>query len=152
VPSPFVVIFGFSSISYALASTNLPLIVLDTTPTYDFSPAQKPEEILYNHGIHGVQDMCNLLKKKKKNFLIKAGHWKESDVLEQVAGCARAAVMANHMRNARVGTVGAYFTGMGDFAVPLEELKSTIGMDVIRYDFGKSHDLLERIKDSDIDA
>lgn len=37
------------------------IVVLDTTPTFDYSPAQHPNELLYNHGIHGVQDMCNLL-------------------------------------------------------------------------------------------
>ena len=45
----------------ALARTKLPIIVLDTTPTYGYGPTQDPAELMYNHGIHGVQDMCNLL-------------------------------------------------------------------------------------------
>lgn len=47
----------------ALRKTKLPIIVLDTTPTDDFSSAQSPDEIMYCHGIHGVMDMCNLLQK-----------------------------------------------------------------------------------------
>ena len=35
----------------ALAGTSLPVIVLDTTETYDFSPSQDAGEISYCHGI-----------------------------------------------------------------------------------------------------
>src|SRR5690606_33459 len=38
-----------------LAATKLPIIVLDTTPTFDYSPSQHPDELMFNHGIHGVQ-------------------------------------------------------------------------------------------------
>ena len=47
----------------ALKSTKLPIIICDTTDTYDFSCQQSPDEIMYCHGIHGVMDMCNLLHK-----------------------------------------------------------------------------------------
>ena len=47
-----------------LAKTSLPIIVLDTTPTYEYSPGQDPTELMFNHGIHGVQDMCNVLIRK----------------------------------------------------------------------------------------
>ncbi|MCK4416840.1 MAG: hypothetical protein KAV99_01575, partial [Candidatus Latescibacteria bacterium] len=68
-----------------LAETSLPILVLDTTPSYEFGPDQDPDEILYNHGIHGVQDMCNLLIRNGKSFKIEAGHWEKSDVLDRVA-------------------------------------------------------------------
>ena len=48
----------------ALAGTDLPIIVLDTTETYDFSPEQNPAEISFCHGIHGVMDMCSLLRQR----------------------------------------------------------------------------------------
>ena len=66
-----------------LAQTDLPLIILDTTPDYEFSPRTAPDRIMYNHGIHGVMDMCNLLKRREKPFIIEAGHWKESDVIDR---------------------------------------------------------------------
>ncbi|OUS74995.1 hypothetical protein B1748_19645 [Paenibacillus sp. MY03] len=117
-----------------LAATKLPLIVLDTTPTYDFGPSQHPDEILYNHGIHGVQDMCNLLVRNGKNFRIEAGHWSESDVLDRVADNAKAAKIAKKLRNAKVGSIGKSFDGMGDFRVPADELRRAIGIDAIFVD------------------
>ena len=67
----------------ALSMTKIPLIVLDTTPEYDFGDNISPEEIMYNHGIHGVQDMCNMLLRKKKDFFLEAGHWQKSDVIDR---------------------------------------------------------------------
>jgi len=114
-----------------LANTNLPLIVLDTTPTFAFGPEQSPGEIAYNHGIHGVQDMCNLLIRNGKAFQIEAGHWEQSDVLDRVAAWGRAAGMGGAMRNARVGRIGEAFAGMGDFAVPPETLERTLGVTTV---------------------
>ena len=117
--------------SEALAATRLPIIVLDTTPGYAFGPTTDPAEIMYNHGIHGVQDMCNLLLRNGKPFQIEAGHWKDSDVLDRVAAWARAARLATSIRTARVGRIGPPFKGMGDFAVPPDVLRSTIGIQTI---------------------
>lgn len=118
-----------------LAATKLPLIVLDTTPDFDFSPATStPALIMNNHGIHGVQDFCNLLLRRGKSFRIEAGHWRESDVLKRVADHARGTRMASAMRSARVGIIGEAFKGMGDFSVPDEDLKEELGVTVVRID------------------
>lgn len=45
----------------ALAGTKLPLIILDTTPGETYDQFTDPAALMLNHGIHGVQDMCNLL-------------------------------------------------------------------------------------------
>jgi L-arabinose isomerase len=133
-----------------LSNTKLPLIVLDTTQTYDFSPEQPPEEILYNHGIHGVQDMCNLLVRNNKAFSIVAGHWRESDVLDRTVSLARAAKMVMAIRNSRVGIIGKPFEGMGDFAVPEDEIKLTIGIDIIKYDIDEGKRLLESLMEKEL--
>ena len=135
-----------------LAQAKQPLIVLNTTPACDFSPRQALEEIEYNHGIHGVQDMCNLLVRKNKEFFFEAGHWKESDVLDRVLKCVRAAKLASNMRRSRVGRIGDYFKGMGDFSVPLEEMKSVIGIETISYDFDANRELLDGISECEIRA
>ncbi|MFH0918804.1 MAG: hypothetical protein V1913_00455 [Fibrobacterota bacterium] len=117
--------------SSILAKTCLPLIILDTTPDFAFGPDSTPDLIMNNHGIHGVQDMCNLLLRNNKPFAIEAGHWEKSDVLRRVADQVRAARLASVMRSARVGLIGKPFAGMGDFSVPSGKLRKTLGVTTV---------------------
>ncbi len=117
-----------------LAATPLPVIVLDTTPDFVYNTETKSEALSYNHGIHGVQDMCNLFRRNKKPFEIFAGHWEKSDVIDRVVRAVCAAKITKTMKSARVGIVGNPFEGMGDFGIPYEVLQNTIGMQVIPYD------------------
>lgn len=134
-----------------LARTPLPLIVLDTTPTFDYGPGQDPKELMFNHGIHGVQDMCNLLLRNRKPFRIEAGHWRRSDVLRRVASGVKAARLASAMRRARVGRIGEAFRGMGDFAVPTNVLRQ-LGIHVITADGRQLSRMTRKIPADDIKA
>jgi L-arabinose isomerase len=107
---------------------------------------------LYNHGIHGVQDMCNVLKRNGKGYFIEAGHWEKSDVLERVVSDVNAVKIAAYMKSARVGRIGEPFTGMGDFDVPPDVLRSTIGINTIVFDFNTSKDLFLQLDPTEIDA
>ncbi|MFB3786987.1 MAG: hypothetical protein ACE15F_11540 [bacterium] len=106
----------------ALAAANRPILMLDTTLDYDFGPAADPARILYNHGIHGVQDLASLLVRRKVPFEIVAGHIQHSNVLRRAAELARAAHAARCFKNTPVLRVGESFAGMGDFAVDEELL------------------------------
>ena len=109
----------------ALAASSLPVVVIDTTPDFAFTP----ELTMANHGIHGVQDLCNLLLRHKKPFLISAGHHEHSSCLDHVTRQLRSAQMAYRMTHIRVGKAGGDFAGMGDFRVP----DGTFGMKVVEY-------------------
>jgi L-arabinose isomerase len=115
----------------ALARTPLPILVVDTTPAAAFGPDQEPGALMHNHGIHGVQDMCNLLVRRGKWFAVEAGHWRQSDVLDRVATWLRSARMARRMRAIRVGRVGEPFQGMGDFQVEPARLQADLGLAVV---------------------
>ncbi len=135
-----------------LAGSSLPLIVLDTTPTYAFGASQKPVELLYNHGIHGVQDFCSLLLRYEKRFEIEAGHWERSDVLDRVIGRVRSCRLATAIRRSRVGLIGQPFRGMGDFAVPLQTLKATTGIETIQADVASLAAFVKGISQQEIEA
>lgn len=114
-----------------IAKTKLPLIILDTTPDYDFGFSTDASRIMFNHGIHGVQDFCNLLIRHDKNFSLEAGHWKKSDVIDRTIAHIKGCKAAKLMKNSRVGIVGKPFKGMGDFNIPFKTLKEKIGFNIV---------------------
>jgi len=114
----------------ALQATSLPLILLDSTPDEAFGPDTPADRILYNHGIHGVQDLACMLRRRGRQFEIAAGHAKTSDVLDRVAELARGASAGRRMRAMRVLRIGEPFKGMGDFAVDEAVLRRQFAMEV----------------------
>ncbi|MFV0400228.1 MAG: hypothetical protein ACK5LX_06345 [Oscillospiraceae bacterium] len=118
----------------ALSGTKLPLVVLDTTETFDFGFEQSPEEILYNHGIHGVMDMCSLLLRRGKPYIVCAGHWEDERLFQKLDRAVSAAVAANAWSGMRVGRLGEPFAGMGDFLVEDGKLQSDLGVQVVQND------------------
>ncbi len=135
-----------------LINTKLPIIVCDTTETEDFSDKQSPDEIMYCHGIHGVMDMCNILKKNKKAYAIAAGHYLSSDVIDRVAGFVKAAKSSNALFGSNVGSIGGYFEGMGDFRVPDETLKEMFNVKVVYPKAGEIAEIAESVTDMEIES
>ncbi|MBQ4629990.1 MAG: hypothetical protein IJB70_03285 [Clostridia bacterium] len=136
----------------ALKNTHLPIIICDTTETFDFSDNQEQGEISYCHGIHGVMDMCNLLKKNGKPYAIAAGHYTESDVIDRVVGFVKAAVSAQSVNGSKVGSIGGYFDGMGDFRLDNVRMKSLFGVDTISPEPGEIAELASSVTDDEINA
>ncbi|NLM79061.1 MAG: hypothetical protein GX173_13450 [Ruminococcaceae bacterium] len=114
-----------------LAGTALPVIMLDTTVCHSFNETTDPAMIGQCHGIHGVQDLCCVLRRMHKSYFIEAGHYLQSDVLQRTAGVVKACQAARCMKNCRVGLIGEPFKDMGDFAIPFPELRQQIGIQTI---------------------
>ncbi len=134
-----------------LAKTKLPIILLDTTPLYNFSPEQNPIEIMYNHGIHGVQDMCNVLLRKGKKFIIEAGHWQKSNVLDRIVTRMFQVKLVTMLCRTRVGIIGIPFHGMGDFQVSFDVLKDAIGIEVISCSIDQIKEMMPYPDDKEIE-
>ncbi len=114
----------------ALSRTTLPLVLLDVTMDADFGCDVNPGRILYNHGIHGVQDLANLLVRRGRAFEIVAGHADDPAVWDRAADLVRAARAAARFRGLRTARIGEAFPGMGDFAVEPQVLKQRFGITV----------------------
>lgn len=114
----------------ALTKTKLPIIIFDTTPALTFAPQQGDGDLMWNHGIHGVMDLCSMLTRYGKPYAIAAGHYLESDCIERVCGFVKSAVAAKKLTEMNVGLVGGAFEGMGDFQVEAKELKERFGINV----------------------
>ena len=134
-----------------LKNTKLPIVILDTTRTFDFTGDDDKVSISYNHGIHGVQDMCNLLVRNNKDFFIEAGHYLESDVIDRVIDRVKGIKVLREFGNARVGTIGGAFAGMGDFRLP-EELYGELGIERVELTSDKAREYFSAVTEEEIDA
>ncbi|MBQ9393371.1 MAG: hypothetical protein IJU18_05210 [Oscillospiraceae bacterium] len=136
----------------ALTGTKLPIVVLDTTETLTFTAEQSPGEIMYNHGIHGVMDLCSMLTRYGKPYAIAAGHNALTDVVGEACGLVRAAVAAQAVSGAHVGLIGGAFAGMGDFAVEPAELRERFGITVEALEPTELADYAARVGTAEIGA
>lgn len=114
-----------------LLAVPTPLLLLDTTPSPRFGDNVNATEIMRNHGIHGVQDLASVLRRRGRTFEIAAGHLHDLDLLPRVTQIARAAQAARAFSATRVLAIGRRFSGMGDFQVEPEVLRETFGVEVV---------------------
>lgn len=124
----------------ALATTSQPLLLLDTTLDSAFPRDVNPERLLYNHGIHGVQDLAAMLRRHKKHYEVVAGHLSDPSVMDRVVDLARAASAANLLKGMKTLGIGGALKGMGDFRVEPDVLTDKLGITV------------DNIQPSDIEA
>ena len=113
-----------------LAGTTLPLVMLDTSPDWDFGREVDPMRLLLNHGIHGVQDLASVLRRRGKPYQVVAGHLDDPGWIPRCLEVVRAARAAKFLRSMRALRIGGVFPGMGDFAVPDGVLLSSLGIAV----------------------
>ncbi len=114
----------------ALCAAPQPVLMLDTTPDFAFGRNVDPQRLLYNHGIHGVQDLANLLLRRGKPYWIVAGHLSDSAVASRAAAQVRGIHAARCLRDVRVLRIGPVFEGMGDFQVRPDVLASAWNLEV----------------------
>ncbi|MBE5750415.1 MAG: hypothetical protein E7346_06070 [Clostridiales bacterium] len=136
----------------ALCSTDLPIVVLDATEAYALNKFETPNPISNNHGIHGVMDMCNLLKQRGKAYAIAAGHENGGKVIKKTVDLVKAAVAAKSLKGSKVGNFGTSFDGMGDFLISKEDLKKIFGVDLISFTDEEMKKLVLSVTDEEIKA
>ena len=133
-----------------LKNTDLPIIILDTTPTFDYTDNAE-NTLMYNHGIHGVQDMCNLLVRNNKRFFIEAGHYEKSDVVARVIKRAKGILAAKTFSSAKVGRIGGEFDGMGDFLLD-DGVFETLGIERLELSQYEAKSYMQKVTDEEIDV
>ncbi len=115
----------------ALCAAPQPIIMLDTTPDAAFGRDAGPDLILRNHGIHGLQDLANLLRRRGKPYWVIAGHLEHRpDVMEALARTVAFVCAARRFKSTRALRIGPPLEGMGDFQVGPGVLGSRFGIEV----------------------
>lgn len=118
----------------ALTRTRLPLLLLNTTPDSYLDETLTGQHILENHGIHGAQDLANILLRAGKRYQIISGALDDPALVEGAIAWARVAAAAQQLKRLRVGLLGNPFEGMGDFSIGFTELQLVAGPQVVNLD------------------
>ena len=115
-----------------LCKTNLPILIFNTQKEYAITHDSGPDVTFKNHGMHGVQDLANVLLRSDRDFHILTGHYKNEKTLNELQAWCDASRVASFMRNVRIGLMGYSMEQMGDFAVDETAFLSQMGVEVQR--------------------
>jgi len=111
----------------ALARTNLPIIVWNTQELSAVDGKFTTAAMIDNHGVHGTQDLCNVLARSGVAFEYVTSHLDDDAATAELANFFAAAAAVRKLRAMRVGLLGYPFPGMGDFAVDTTHMAATLG-------------------------
>lgn len=110
-----------------LKRTSLPILVWNLQEIPGVDDSFTPRDMSCNHGVHGTQDLANVLLRSNVSFEYHTCHLSDENPTLPVLLFARAAMAVRRMRNMRVGLIGYPFPGMGDFAVDTTRLAAELG-------------------------
>jgi len=111
----------------ALARTRLPLVIWNTQELAAVDAAFDTTQMIDNHGVHGTQDLTNVLLRAGVRFEYVTSRADDPQARATLGDFFTAAAAVAALRTARVGLLGYPFPGMGDFAVDTTRLAATLG-------------------------
>ncbi|MBN1393874.1 MAG: hypothetical protein JW959_02500 [Pirellulales bacterium] len=111
----------------ALRRTRLPIFLWNTQELFAVDDAFDGDRIIHNHGVHGTQDLANVLLRSGVPFHYATSHLSDRDALRDLDGFLSAAAAVSSLRRCRLGLLGYPFPGMGDFAIDTTHLAATLG-------------------------
>ncbi len=135
----------------ALKSTTLPILIWNTQQLYSVEDNFSAAQMIDNHGVHGTQDLCNVLLRASVKFEYTTSHLNDKDALSKLQDFFVAAKTVNCIRKLNVGLIGYPFPGMGDFVLDMTHTTSTLGFVPIPIAVQEYIDLAESACQKDVD-
>ena len=111
----------------ALLRTRLPIVIWNTQELRAVDQTFTLANMVDNHGVHGTQDLANVLTRSGVRFHYVTSPDNDPAGLKELGDFFAAAAAVNRLRSARIGSLGYPFPGMGDFAVDTTHLAATLG-------------------------
>ena len=119
----------------ALARTPLPVLILNTQKARGVPVGSPGSVLIENHGMHGVQDLANVLLRAEVPFRLLTGHYRDAALQEELRSHLVAAKAVAELRRSRFGLLGYPMQDMGDFALDETALLAQMGAQVRRIPF-----------------
>lgn len=129
-------------IAPALLATRLPVLIWNTQQLWTMGPAFEASELGKNHGMHGSQDLCNVLLRAQRPFAMLTGHIDDARTEPELRAWFQALQAVNISRSLRIGQLGPAFQGMGDLQADPTQLLVKWGPAVVSI---SADDLVEEL-------
>ncbi|SHF63307.1 L-arabinose isomerase [Fodinibius roseus] len=121
----------------ALQNNHLPLLLANIQPEPEVTTDWNMDDLTYNQGIHGAQDMANaMLRTMGDHFEVISADWKSNAFAEYVADWARAAQAVSALKKMKIASIGKMH-GMGDTLTDEAAFTRVIGPEVNREYIGR---------------
>jgi len=127
----------------ALMNTRLPVLIFNTQELPAITQETRSADTTKNHGMHGVQDLANVLLRAGYAFHLVTGHYQDERTLAEVRSWCDAARTVRFVKHMRIGLIGYPMEGMGDFGIDETALLAQTGIEVRRI---AMKDLAERAR------
>ncbi len=106
----------------ALESIPAPVVLWPAQTMFRLVPEKyDADTIIYNHGVHAVQDLANVLRKRKRHFGILHGHCEQESFKAELIRWAQAGAAVCAMQNANPVQIGGHFEDMLDLQIGADE-------------------------------
>lgn len=111
----------------SLRRTSLPILIWNTQELWAVDGRFGDQEMTNNHGVHGTQDLANVLLRSGVKFQYVTSHLRDRNGLDEVSDFIAAAHAGGKLHIAKLGLMGYPFPGMGDFAVDTTDMVGRLG-------------------------
>ncbi len=111
----------------ALCRTRLPIVIWNTQQLWEVDDRFDSGLMTGNHGVHGTQDLANVLLRSGVRFQYVTSHIRDAKGLAELDDFFSAAAASARLRRLRLGLLGYPFPGMGDFACDTTHLAASLG-------------------------
>lgn len=157
----------------ALRQTRLPIVIWNTQELWAVDGQFDADKIDDNHGVHGTQDLANVLLRSGVPFEYVTSHVNDQGGLRRLDDFFAATAAVAGLRRCRIGLMGYPFPGMGDFAVDSTWLVASLGckcesisineyhrraaaapdhsVDQLRADYRRTYAVADDLTDADLD-
>lgn len=127
----------------ALKRTRLPILLWNTQELFGVGADYDGQTMTANHGVHGSQDLANVLLRSDVSFKYITSHLHDAHGLEPLADFFQAAAAVAGLRQLGLGLLGYPFPGMGDFAMDSTDLIDKFGCRCTQLPLGEYINLTE---------
>ena len=100
----------------ALKNAKLPIIIWNIQDLFGVDENYDDRDLLANHGVHGTQDLANVLVRCEVDFEYVTTHIDDPESCKAIVDFCFAASARRKIASSRFGIMGKEFPGMGDFA------------------------------------